>query len=64
VVSSVAQSWSAFPYAATRCSRAPLFFTLPNSPVWRVLRAYSPEPIPDVHVGLSEAKLVLAELPP
>jgi hypothetical protein len=56
VVSSVRGGWSAFPYAATRLSGAPLIFTEPleKSVVWRVLRAHSQVPIRGVHHGRDE----------
>jgi hypothetical protein len=51
VVSSVRGGWSAFPYAATRLSGAPLLVVEPleESLVWRVVRAHSRVPIADVH---------------
>lgn len=54
VVCSVRGGWSAFPYAATRVSGAPLVFTEPveRSIVWRVIRAHSEVPVPGVHHGL------------
>jgi hypothetical protein len=56
VVSSVGGGWSAFPYAATRMSGAPLLFTseYAGSEVWQLLRAHSKGSILGVHLGLSE----------
>lgn len=53
VVSSVRGGWSAFPYAATRVSGAPLVVTedLRESLVWRVIRAHSLVPVVGVHHG-------------
>lgn len=60
VVCSVRGGWSAFPYAATRMSGAPLVFTEPleSSMVWRVIRAHSQVPVRGVHhgsVGIAES---------
>jgi hypothetical protein len=56
VVSSVGGGWSAFPYAATRMSGAPLLFTseYAGSEVWQLLRAHSKVSILGVHLGPSE----------
>lgn len=45
--------WSAFPYAATRVSGAPLLFTEPleRSIKWRVIRAHSQVPVGGVYHG-------------
>lgn len=53
VVSSVRGGWSAFPYAATRVSGAPLVVTeaLGESLVWRVISAHSAVPVAGVHHG-------------
>jgi hypothetical protein len=53
VVCSVRGGWSAFPYAATRVSGAPLLFTEPleQSIAWRVIRAHSRVPVRGVHHG-------------
>jgi hypothetical protein len=53
VVCSVRGGWSAFPYAATRISGAPLVVTeaLEESLVWRVIRAHSLVPVTGVHHG-------------
>jgi hypothetical protein len=53
VVASVRGGWSAFPYAATRISGAPLVLTeaLADSIIWRVIRAQSRVPISGVHHG-------------
>jgi hypothetical protein len=57
VVCSVRGGWSAFPYAATRVSDAPLVFTEPleRSIVWRVIRGHSEVPVRGVHHGPSGA---------
>jgi hypothetical protein len=60
VVCSVEGGWSAFPYAATRISGAPLVFTEPleTSIVWRIIRAHSRVPVVGVHhgpVGVAES---------
>jgi hypothetical protein len=61
VVSSVNGGWSAFPYAATRISGAPLVTVdgLERSDVWRVIRAHSPVPIAGVHHGLEALTTLL-----
>lgn len=66
VVSSVARAWSAFPYAATSIGGGALLFTLDRSPVWEMLRAYSPSPIPHVYFGPAGASQLRrsAGLPP
>jgi hypothetical protein len=53
VVSSVKGGWSAFPYAATRISGAPLLVAVDvrEARVWRLFKAYSPVAIDGVHVG-------------
>lgn len=53
IVSSVQGGWSAFPYAATRISGAPMLFveSLRTSIVWQVIRAHSRVPIDDVFHG-------------
>jgi hypothetical protein len=53
VLSSVRGGWSAFPYAATRVSGAPLLWIedLRESIRWRVIRAHSAVPISGVHHG-------------
>ena len=63
VVSSVRGGWSAFPYAATRVSGAPLVFTEPleRSIIWRVIRAHSKVPVRGVHHGPAR---VAAFVPP
>ncbi|MFL5864593.1 MAG: hypothetical protein ACJ780_28170 [Solirubrobacteraceae bacterium] len=64
VVSSVRGGWSAFPYAATRISGAPLVVTeaLTKSPTWRVIRAHSLVPLADVHHGLEGLRTFLASI--
>jgi hypothetical protein len=56
VVSSVARAWSAFPYAATSIGGGSLVFTLDRSPVWEMLRAYSPSRIPNRYFGPAGAR--------
>jgi hypothetical protein len=58
VVSSIGGGWSAFPYAATRMSSAPLLFTseYAGSEVWQLLRAHSKLRILGVHLGMSEVR--------
>jgi hypothetical protein len=53
VVCSVRGGWSAFPYAATRVSGAPLVFTeaLERSMAWRLIRAHSSVPVTGIHHG-------------
>lgn len=53
VVSSVRGGWSAFPYAATRISGAPLVWTEPleESITWRMIHAHTRVPIAGVHHG-------------
>jgi hypothetical protein len=53
IVCSVRYGWSAFPYAATRISGAPLVLTEPleRSTVWRLIRAHSRVPVRGVHHG-------------
>jgi hypothetical protein len=63
IISSVAQGWSAFPYAAARMGQVPLLFTLEKSPVWRVLRAYSSRNISSVHLGPAGAEEACRSLP-
>jgi len=56
VVCSVRGGWSAFPYAATRISGAPLLFSteVASARVWRMFRAYSKIPIKGTYLGLPE----------
>jgi hypothetical protein len=62
VVSSVRGGWSAFPYAATRISGAPLVVTetLAESPVWRVIRAHSRVPVTGIYHGPEGLRTLLA----
>jgi hypothetical protein len=57
VVSSAGGGWSAFPYAATRMSGAPLLVAseFGTSEVWRLLMAHSKVDIPGVRFGASGA---------
>lgn len=63
VVSSVKHGWSAFPYAATRISGAPLLIASrpAEARVWRLFRAYSAAPLQGVWVGPSGAEPFRAE---
>jgi hypothetical protein len=63
LVCSVRGGWSAFPYAATRISGAPLIFTEPleSSIVWRVLRAHSQVPVRGIHHGSANIEEFAAE---
>jgi hypothetical protein len=64
VISSVRGGWSAFPYAATRISGAPLLVTEPlgQSLVWQVIRAHSRVAVAGVHHGPEGVESVLADL--
>jgi hypothetical protein len=64
VVCSVRGGWSAFPYAATRMSGAPLVFAEPlgESITWRVIRAHSRVPVRGVHHGPEGLETFLASL--
>jgi hypothetical protein len=64
VVASVRGGWSAFPYAATRISGAPLVVSeaLVDSPVWRVIRAHSRVPVTGIHHGPEGLRTFLASL--
>jgi hypothetical protein len=64
VICSVRGGWSAFPYAATRISGAPLVLTesLEESLVWRVIRAHSRVPVTGVHHGPEGLSTFLASV--
>jgi len=64
VVCSVKGGWSAFPYAATRISGAPLLISseLKEARVWRVMSVHSKVPIQGIFFGAAGVSAFLAAL--